>query len=48
MYFIDYLFGILFPEYEYLQFIWHGGEHLCAGLEFYESISKLENKYSKA
>ena len=45
--FIERVFEKLFPNYEYLQLIWHGGEPLCVGLDFYKQVIELETKYSK-
>ncbi|MCX6736831.1 MAG: radical SAM protein [Candidatus Parcubacteria bacterium] len=36
-----------FPEKTAL-FIWHGGEPLLAGLDFFEEIIKLQNKYNRS
>lgn len=32
-------------EYENVQFIWHGGEPLLAGLHFYQEAIRLQNNY---
>lgn len=45
--FIDRVFEKLFADYEYIQFIWHGGEPLCMGLDFYKDVISLEQKYSR-
>lgn len=45
--FVERVFDRLFPKYEYLQFIWHGGEPLCVGLDFYRKIVELENRYKE-
>jgi len=33
--------------YDEVNFIWHGGEPLLAGLDFYEKVVELEEKYGK-
>lgn len=45
--FLEFVFEKLFKEYDYLQFIWHGGEPLCVGLDFYRKALELERVYSK-
>lgn len=32
-------------EYSFIQFCWHGGEPLLAGLEFYKEIVRLQTRY---
>ncbi len=44
---LDRLFRLLFPKYEYLQFIWHGGEPLCTGLSFFKDAVQLEQQYKE-
>lgn len=43
--FIDKVFEKLFSTYEYLHFIWHGGEPLLTGLDFYKQVMDLEKYY---
>jgi len=33
-------------DYNNIHFLWHGGEPLLAGINFYENIIKIEKKYS--
>jgi len=32
-------------EYERVEYVWHGGEPLLCGLEYYKNIIELQNKY---
>lgn len=36
---------LTFPHYEQLQFLWHGGEPLCAGLDFFRQVTDIQNFY---
>lgn len=38
---------LTFPYYEQLQFLWHGGEPLCAGLDFFREVTDIQNFYRK-
>lgn len=44
---VDKLFHLVFESYNSAQFIWHGGEPLLAGIDFFEYIVELENKYKR-
>lgn len=34
------------PYYDYVNFLWHGGEPLVCGVEFYKKVVELEKKYN--
>lgn len=34
------------PYYDYVNFLWHGGEPLICGIDFYKKVVELENKYN--
>ncbi len=38
------LFEITIPHYPDVRFIWHGGEPLSMGMEFYKKVIQLQNK----
>lgn len=40
-------FNIIFNDYKKVNFIWHGGEPLTLGLDFFEKVVRLEKKYGK-
>lgn len=40
------LLDITAPYYEGINFIWHGGEPLIMGLDFYKEVIKLEREYA--
>ena len=40
------IFDITIPYYEDIRFIWHGGEPLSVGKEFYENVLKLQSEYN--
>lgn len=39
------IYDITLPYYEGVNFLWHGGEPLSAGIEFYEQAYDLQDKY---
>lgn len=45
--FLQRMFSLLFPHYKYLQFIWHGGEPLCAGFTFFQDMLSLQKTYAQ-
>lgn len=42
---LEQIFRITFPFYKSVNIIWHGGEPLCMGLDFYKEVIRLQNKY---
>lgn len=42
----EHLFDITAPYYSKVNIIWHGGEPLLMGLEFYKDVMKLQRKYN--
>lgn len=44
---LEHIFKIIEPYYKSVQFIWHGGEPLCMGLDFYKKVVEYEGKYNK-
>lgn len=43
----EHLCSMVFPYYENITLIWHGGEPLLMGLNFYEATIKIINKFIK-
>lgn len=39
------LFDIVLPNYKHVNFVWHGGEPLAIGLDFYKFVIESQNKY---
>ena len=39
------IFDIIIPYYNEIKFIWHGGEPLSMGKEFYEKVVELQKQY---
>lgn len=39
--------SLTFPHYEQIQFLWHGGEPLCAGLSFHEKVLEIQRSYER-
>ncbi|KAF2174556.1 radical SAM enzyme [Zopfia rhizophila CBS 207.26] len=33
------------PDYRFVQFVWHGGEPLLAGLDFYKAVLELQQQH---
>lgn len=44
---LENLMKITLPYYERVSFIWHGGEPLAMGLDFYKEVIRLQNKYKQ-
>lgn len=42
---LEKIFDVVFPEYDSIQFVWHGGEPLCAGFDYYEKAIAMQEKY---
>mgnify|MGYP004502912127 FL=1 len=40
------VFQIVIPFYSEVKFIWHGGEPLSMGMEFYERVVELQNEFN--
>lgn len=38
---------LTFPVYEQIQFLWHGGEPLCAGLSFHKRIMEIQKSFEQ-
>lgn len=38
---------LTFPYYEQIQFLWHGGEPLCVGIDFHKRILEIQKEYEK-
>lgn len=43
---LEKLMAITIPNYQRVHFIWHGGEPLVMGLDFYKGALELQKKYS--
>ena len=43
---LEQLMRITVPNYKRIKFIWHGGEPLLRGIEFYRSVVDLQKKYA--
>lgn len=43
---LERLMRITLPNFQQVNFIWHGGEPLIMGLEFYKKVIDLEKKYN--
>ena len=43
---LDHIMRISIPYYKKINFIWHGGEPLLMGIDFYKKAVELENKYN--
>lgn len=41
---LERIFSITFPYYKTVNIIWHGGEPLCMGLEFYKKVVELQKQ----
>ena len=44
---LQHLMDITLPFYERVTFIWHGGEPLSMGLDFYQNVISIQNQYKK-
>ena len=44
---LEYLIKITLPFYGNVSFIWHGGEPLSMGLNFYKKVIELQEYYRK-
>lgn len=44
---LEKLMSVIIPAYEQVTFIWHGGEPLSMGMEFYKKALEYEEKYGK-
>lgn len=44
---IEHLLDITMPHYKYLNIIWHGGEPLLMGLDFYKKVLALQQEYAQ-
>ncbi len=38
---------LVFPRYEQIQMLWHGGEPFCAGLDFHKKVMDIQKEYSE-
>lgn len=43
---LEQLYKITFPFYKSVNIIWHGGEPLCMGLDFYKEVVKMQKRYA--
>lgn len=43
---LEQIFSKTIPYYEHVDFLWHGGEPLLAGIDFYRKAVELQKKYS--
>lgn len=44
---LEKIMSVIVPAYEQITFIWHGGEPLSMGMEFYKTALEFEEKYRK-
>lgn len=44
---LKHLYDIVLNEYEQVTFIWHGGEPLVMGLQFFQKAIEMQKKYTK-
>ena len=42
---LEKIMSVIVPAYEQITFIWHGGEPLSMGMEFYKTALEFEEKY---
>lgn len=45
---LDKIMSVIIPSYEQITFIWHGGEPLSMGINFYKKVLEYEKKYSNS
>lgn len=45
---LNHLMEITIPYYEKVNFVWHGGEPLSMGLDFFKKVVELQNRYKKS
>lgn len=44
---LEYIIDIAFREYEFVQFVWRGGEPLLVGIEYYKKVLKCQRKAAR-